>query len=119
MTATATHPGSPATIDDLRLYTKALSAAEVMALYQGSGLLPAGGPHPYAGENNVDLQPTLTWQPGNTNNFQYNVYLGTNAANVAAATTNCSGIPRPGRFGREFSRDERARDQHALFLARG
>jgi autotransporter-associated beta strand protein len=75
-------------LDDLRLYTKVLSAAEVVALYQGSGLLPAGGPHPYDGEINVAFQPAMLWQPGNTNSFQYNVYLGTNAANVAAATTN-------------------------------
>jgi autotransporter-associated beta strand protein len=76
------------TIDDLRFYTKALTAAEVTALYQGSGLLPAGGPHPYDGEINVAMQPAMSWQAGNTNNFQYNVYLGTNAASLAAATTN-------------------------------
>ena len=75
-------------IDDVRLYTKALSAGEVSALYQGGGLLPTGGPHPYDGENNVALQPALTWQPGGTNNFKYQLYFGTNAATVAAATTN-------------------------------
>jgi autotransporter-associated beta strand protein len=76
------------TVDDLRLYSKALSVAEVQAIYSGAGLLPAGGPHPADGEINVALQPPMTWSPGATNNFQYNVYLGTNAANVAAATTN-------------------------------
>jgi autotransporter-associated beta strand protein len=75
-------------IDDLRLYTKALSASEVQALYAGAGLLPAGGPHPADGEINAALQPPMTWTPGGTNNFQYNVYLGTNSANVTAATTN-------------------------------
>ncbi len=76
------------TIDDLRFYTKALSATEVGALFQGAGLLPVGGPHPTDGEINVSLQPPLTWSPGGTNNFQYNVYLGTNVANVSVATTN-------------------------------
>jgi autotransporter-associated beta strand protein len=75
-------------IDDLRLYTKALSASEVQSIYSGAGLLPAGGPHPTDGEINVALQPPLMWSPGGTNNFQYNVYLGTNSANVTAATTN-------------------------------
>jgi autotransporter-associated beta strand protein len=75
-------------IDDLRLYTKALSAAEVQALYLGGGLLPAAGPHPVNGENNVVYSPTLTWQPGGTTNFLFNIFLGTNAVNVAAATTN-------------------------------
>jgi autotransporter-associated beta strand protein len=75
-------------LDDVRLYTKALSLAEVQSIYSGAGLLPAGGPHPYDGEGNVAFQPMLTWQPGGTNNFQYNVYLGTNVASVASATTN-------------------------------
>ena len=76
-----------ASIDDLRLYTKALSAAEVQSIYSGAGLLPAGGPNPAVGTINVIFQPLFTWQPGTTNNFQYKVYLGTNAANVAIATT--------------------------------
>jgi len=76
------------TVDDLRLYSKALSATEVTALYLGGGLLPAAGQHPVGGENNVVFSPTLTWQPGGTTNFLFNVFLGTNAANVAAATTN-------------------------------
>ena len=76
-----------ASIDDLRLYTKALSAAEVQSIYSGAGLLPAGGPNPAMGTINVIFQPLFTWQPGTTNNFQYKVYLGTNAANVAIATT--------------------------------
>ena len=75
-------------LDDVRLYTKALSLAEVQSIYSGAGLLPAGGPHPYDGEGNVAFLPMLTWQPGGTNNFQYNVYLGTNVASVAIATTN-------------------------------
>ena len=75
------------TIDDLRLYTKALSLTEVQSIYSGAGLLPAGGPNPAVGTINVIFQPLLTWQPGTTNNFQYKVYLGTNAANVAIATT--------------------------------
>ena len=75
-------------IDDVRLYTKALSLSEVTAIYSGAGLLPAAGPHPYDGEGNVAFLPLLTWQPGGTNSFKYNVYLGTNAANVAIATTS-------------------------------
>ena len=75
-------------IDDVRLYTKALSLGEIQSIYQGAGVLPAAGPRPTDGEGNIIFQPTLTWRAGGTNNFQYNVYLGTNAATVATATTN-------------------------------
>ena len=74
-------------IADLRLYSQALSAAQVQAIYSGAGLLPAGGPNPALGTVNVTFQPVMTWQPGTTNNFQYNIYLGTNGANVTAGTT--------------------------------
>ena len=88
-------------IDDVRLYTKALSLVEIQSIYLGAGVLPAAGPHPIDGEGNVVFLPTLTWQPGGTNNFQYNVYLGTNAALVTAATTNSAqfmGLVASSRF---------------------
>lgn len=75
-------------LDDLRLYTKALSSTEINTLYQGGGIFPAGGPRPYDGENNVAFQPAMTWQPGGTNGLQYRVYLGTSSNAVQTATTN-------------------------------
>jgi len=88
-------------VDDVRLYTKALSLVEIQSIYQGAGVLPAAGPHPVDGEGNVVFLPALTWQPGGTNSFQYNVYLGTNAVLVAAATTNSAqfmGLAPTARF---------------------
>ncbi len=104
-------------IDDVRLYTKALRRRKCRRCIQGAGLLPAGGPHPADGESNVAFQPTLTWQPGNTNNFQYNVYLGTNAANVAAATTNSAEFQ--GQVSVASFTPATPGDQHGLLLARG
>ena len=75
-------------VDDLRLYTKALTVQEVTALYQGGGILPAAGPDPANGERNVRLQPTLAWVQGSAGSFQFDVYLGTSSNLVAAATTN-------------------------------
>ena len=71
-------------LDEVRLFSRALSPAEVASLYVGGGLLGASGPSPADGEDGVALQPTLTWTPGRTN-YQHDVYFGTNLAAVAAA----------------------------------
>ena len=74
-------------LDEVRLFSRSLSAAEVAALYVGGGLLGAASPSPADGETDVALQPVLTWTPGRTN-YQHDVYFGTNGAAVAAAGTN-------------------------------
>ncbi len=74
-------------IDEVRLFSRTLSASEVIALYQGGGMIAAGGPNPYDGETSVALQPTLTWQAGRTN-YLHDVYLGTSPNEVLNATTN-------------------------------
>ena len=71
-------------LDEVRLFSRALSPAEVAALYVGGGLLGASGPSPTDGEDDVALQPTLTWTPGRTN-YQHDVYFGTSLTAVAAA----------------------------------
>jgi autotransporter-associated beta strand protein len=75
------------TLDDLRVYTKALTQAEINAIYQSAGSLPAGGPIPADGERDVALTPLLKWTPGRAT-YQHDVFLGTNLAAVTAATTN-------------------------------
>jgi autotransporter-associated beta strand protein len=71
-------------LDEVRLFSRALSQAEVASLYVGGGLLGASGPNPADGEDGVALQPTLAWTPGRTN-YQHDVYFGTSLAAVAAA----------------------------------
>lgn len=77
--------------DDLRIYTKALSATEVSALYTAPGLLPANVISPAVAATGVDVKPLLQWGPGRPD-YQHDVYVGTDAAQVAAATTGSAGI---------------------------
>jgi autotransporter-associated beta strand protein len=74
-------------MQDLRVYTKALTQTEINNLFSAGGLLPATGPSPADGDWGVVLQPALTWSPGRTN-YQHDLYLGTNAAALANATTS-------------------------------
>jgi autotransporter-associated beta strand protein len=72
------------TMDDVRLFQRALSSDEVMALYQGGG--PAEQPFPPAsslisGGNSVDLSWLAPGAPA-----VQNLYLGTNFASVRDAT---------------------------------
>lgn len=69
-------------IDDARVYDRALSQAELQAIYQGGG---AESPTPAHGAIDV-TSPTLSWSPGIAATT-YNVYLGTSQAAVANATT--------------------------------
>jgi hypothetical protein len=79
--------------DDLRIYTKALTSTEVAALYAEPGILPASGPTPADHAIGIDLGPLLSWVPGRPG-YQFDVYFGTDAAQVAAAGTGTPGIFR-------------------------
>jgi autotransporter-associated beta strand protein len=81
------YAGFQGAMQDVRIYTKALSQAEINALYAGGGLLPAGGPSPANGEQNVSVLRPLTWVPGRTN-YQHDIYVGSSPDAVANATTN-------------------------------
>lgn len=45
------------TLDDLRIYTKALTSTEVAALYAEPGILPASGPTPADHATSATLRP--------------------------------------------------------------
>jgi len=79
-------------IDDVRLYNKAVSQAEVSRIMAGDPAL-AWGPNPADGSSpDVDQAAALTWSPGD-GAVQHDVYLGTDRAAVSAAnTTNTTGL---------------------------
>ena len=78
-------------LDDMRIYTKALTLAEVTNMFAQGGMLPAGGPDPYDGEYNVGTTSRLAWVAGRTT-YLHDVYLGTNQAQVLGATNGMPGI---------------------------
>lgn len=71
-------------IDDTRIYTKALSLGEIQTLYT-SATIPAGNPAPIDGALAQSSTPELSWLEGQPT-YQHDVYFGTDAAAVAAAT---------------------------------
>ena len=77
--------------DDLRIYTKALTSTEVTDLYEAPGMLPANLLAPTAGQTGVTPLPLLSWVAGRAR-YQHDVYFGTDAAAVAAASVSTPGI---------------------------
>ena len=69
-------------IDDARVYDKALTQANLQAIFEGGG---AESPTPPDGAFNV-ASPVIGWSPGATA-VSYNVYYGTNETAVTNATT--------------------------------
>lgn len=72
--------------DDVRIYTRALNNAEIGAIY-AIGTPPAGQPSPANDAGNLPVVTQLSWLSNSSSN-QHDVYFGTDAAAVAAATTN-------------------------------
>jgi len=74
-------------LSDVRLYAKALSAAEVLAAMEGGGgLWPyASKPTPADGALNLDTFATMSWKPGGYAVSQ-NVYMGENYNDVNDGT---------------------------------
>jgi hypothetical protein len=72
-------------IDDVRIYNRALSSADVLILAT-SASPQAHTPNPETGATNVKTKPTLTWKPGRLAKT-HNVYWGTNSSDVNSATT--------------------------------
>jgi len=72
------------TVDDVRVYSKALTPAEIAEIMRGNPLL-AGSPNPGPGAV-VDIRDAtaLTWAAGDTA-VSHDVYFGTDRAAVAAA----------------------------------
>lgn len=69
-------------MDDVRLFRRALNQAELLALVNGG---PAETPTPFNTAAGVEYT-TLSWQ-ADPQTTQHQVFVGTNAATVAAATT--------------------------------
>ncbi len=74
-------------IDDVRVYRRGLTQAEVQEAMTGKDLLntTAGNPIPGEGETDVRRDVALAWTPGQFA-ASHDVYFGTNADDVNAAT---------------------------------
>ena len=72
-------------LDDVRIYNRALSDAEIMTIYaRGAG--KASNPNPSSAATDIDTQAVLTWSPG-LNAVSHRVYFGTSFADVNSSTT--------------------------------
>jgi subtilisin family serine protease len=74
------------TIDDVRIYDRALSAAEILQLYQKGLSRKAFNPNPADGATRVDPNTSLSWSAGK-DALSHDVYFGTNFDDVNNATT--------------------------------
>ena len=72
-------------LDDVRIYSRALSDGEVQQLYHDS-LNKAFNPNPANGVSNIGTNPLLTWSAGESAT-SHDVYLGTSFADVSSSTT--------------------------------
>ena len=81
---------TPVTVDDLRIYTKPLSDAEVADLFANPDAdIQAGAPSPAHGSVGTLVTTALSWIPGKSAPaYEFDVYLGTDYTAVVNATTN-------------------------------
>jgi hypothetical protein len=90
-------------IDEIRVYGRALTAADILLVMRGDPLL-AWDPHP-ANESTTDAVQAvpMTWQAGDQA-VRHDVYLGTDQAGVAAAdASDATGIYRGRQNGTSFT----------------
>jgi hypothetical protein len=82
------------TVDDFRIYSRALSQEEIQYIMRGDPLV-AWGPNPADGSNpDVDVALPLRWSPGD-NASQHDVYFGLDEdALNAADATDTTGVYR-------------------------
>jgi hypothetical protein len=73
-------------IDDFRIYNKALSSEEIIALFRGGNFTSAWAPKPSNGAADVMRDINLIWRPGNYT-VQHDVYFGTDWDDVNDANT--------------------------------
>lgn len=79
---------TPVTVDDVQIYHKALSPAEVADLFNNPNAdVAAGAPSPANGATDALVGQDLTWVPGKTSGYVYDVYFGTDYNAVLNATT--------------------------------
>jgi subtilisin family serine protease len=75
------------TIDDVRVYDRALSADEIAELYYGKLLGKATAPEPNDGAEDIDPNIVLGWRAGK-NALSHDVYLGVDFNDVNDANTS-------------------------------
>ncbi|MHC4602581.1 MAG: LamG-like jellyroll fold domain-containing protein, partial [Planctomycetota bacterium] len=73
------------TMDDVRIYDRALSPQEIQELYRGEIGNKAFGPSPADEATNVNPNVVLSWSPGK-DALSHDVYLGTEPNDVNEAT---------------------------------
>ena len=78
-------------MDDARVYDKALSEDEIMALFRGGDRGQAWAPQPYDGAGEVPIDTGLVWEPGDFAG-SHDIYFGTDYDDVDNATTATAGI---------------------------
>jgi len=78
----------PGLIDDVRIYNRVLTDAEILAVISGADLGLATDPSPAEDAEDVPRDVVLAWTPNNSA-VKHDVYFGTNWDNVNnASTTN-------------------------------
>jgi hypothetical protein len=77
------------TIDDVRIYDRALSAEEIEQIFQYGEIYIAFNPDPINGATVVDTNAILSWWPGKYA-ASHNVYFGTDYNDVNDANTSSS-----------------------------
>jgi len=85
------------TMDDFRIYNRALSDSDVLEVFRGGDLSSAWFPQPRDFTRDVARDVTLIWKPGDYADW-HDVYFGTSWEDVNDATT-ASGAVYKGRFG--------------------
>jgi|GEM_PF-2214072 len=73
-------------MDDARIYDKALSEAEIQALFRGGEVELAWAPEPYDGASEVPIDTGLIWKPGDFA-ASHDIYFGTSYDDVDDANT--------------------------------
>jgi hypothetical protein len=68
-------------LDDVRIYDRALSAEEILELYEEGRSYKATAPNPADGATNIDPNTVLSWSPGK-DAILHDVYLGTDFHDV-------------------------------------
>jgi hypothetical protein len=74
-------------IDDVRIYTKALSPEEIQSLYSEVMSYRATSPSPDDQKTNVDVNVVLSWSPGE-DSVLHDVYFGTDFNDVNNGSAN-------------------------------
>ncbi|HPC93564.1 MAG TPA: discoidin domain-containing protein [Sedimentisphaerales bacterium] len=74
----------PGLVDDVRIYNRALTEAEIQSVMAGTDLGQATEPSPADGARDVPRDAVLSWTP-DVSAVRHNVYLGTSWDDVRAA----------------------------------